>query len=132
MRRAKTNFFSVLLLALLLIGGALVLKHGSAPYPKEDKMPVEERDINTCDYFNGKIQQVTEEYLYVEPIEDWEWQTVSRVKLPLNSVNNFDPSEWKAGDIIRVPYNSTSMEWSEDEVFIGTIFYIYNISDEVE
>lgn len=68
----------------------------------------------------------------MEPIEDWKWQTVSRVKLSLNSVNNFAPSEWKAGDIIRVPYNSTSMEWSEDEVFIGTIFYIYNISDEVE
>ncbi len=112
---------------LLLVGSLLVLKFYSRSSTVEDGAAV-----NTCDYFNGKVLEVTAEYLYVEPTEDWEWHEVSRVKIPLKSVQESDLSEWKIGDIIRVAYNSSAMEWGDDEVSISIVFSIFMMSDKVE
>ena len=109
---------------LLLVGSLLVFKFYSGTSMVEDDVPV-----NGCDYFNGKVLEVTAEYLYVEPTEDWEWREVSRVKLPLKSVQEYDPSEWKIGDMIRVAYNSSAMEWGDADVSISIVFAIYNVND---
>lgn len=84
-----------------------------------------EADVNgDIDYFNGKILEVTEEYLYVKPTE-WEWDEVARVKIPLQGEFKFDSSRFQCGDMIRVPFNSNYMEWGEDEVYLSIIFQIY-------
>ena len=113
------------LAVLLLVGSLLFLRFDSRSFEAKDKAAV-----NGCDYFNGKVLEVTTEYLYVETAEDWEWRKVSRVKIPLKSVHEFDASDWKNGDCIRVAFNSTSMEWEDDEVFIRFVFAIYPIEIE--
>ncbi len=114
-------FFSVGIIYLYLISNFTPLLNN------DDKQEVEPN--GNIDYFNGEILEITEEYLYVKPIEDWEWEEVAKVRLPLNGWKEFDSSQFQCGDIVRVPFNSSYMEWGEDEVFLSVIFQIYDLAE---
>lgn len=123
MKNIKDIIFWFIL--FLFVGSLFLLKSYGDYSSVEDN----ESYAATCDYFNGKVLEVTDEYLYVEPIDDWEWSKASKVKIPLKNVNKYNSSEWKTDDMIRVAFNSSSMEWEENEVFISIVFQIYMISE---
>ncbi len=127
MKKMKKNIWW--LAVMTFVGGLL----GLFFLKSCDSVPAEEENVDvniSCDYFNGIVMEVTGEYLSVDPTADWEWQEVSRVMIPLKSWKEFDSSEWKSGDMIRVAYNSSTMEWGDDEVSIGIVFNLFIMEDD--
>lgn len=97
--------------------------------------PHRDSKVKCCDYFNGKVVETSEESIWLEPTEGWEygdvdWSKVSRVEF--SKIDDFTgstiptlPEELKNGDVLRVAYNSNSLEWKGDEAFIGIVFAVY-------
>lgn len=116
--RKKT--FILCLVILMFIGGCFSLK-----IFHRNPVVREEADVNSCAYFTGEIVEKVEEFFYVIPMEDWQWEEASRIKIPVQQIKEFDRNDWKVGDTIRVAFNSSSMEWLDDEVNIGIVFATY-------
>lgn len=126
-RRKGSTWFIILLLVGIFVAFFLFLQHCVRQLP-EEKEPV----VNGCDYFNGEILEISEEYLVLKPIKDWTWQTVSKVKIPLKTVKEEQISEVKIADVIRVAFNGNSMEWTDDEVVIRIVFAVFPESESKE
>lgn len=105
----------------------------------------EEQDSNKCDYFNGEVLEMTEEYLWIRPDADWSWGEAARVKIP--RIQNWegdvpeqrattlaygDISTLKAGDRVRVAFNSGAMERSGEEVSLQVVFMIFRWTEDGE
>ena len=99
-----------------------------------------------CDYFNGEVLELTDEYLIVKPTEEWEGNAAVKVKIPLIQLREDDrgdefsttmPTRLYKGDIstlspgerVRVAYNGETMEESGDEVLIKVVFMLYRLSN---
>ena len=123
MSKIKTSY---LLCVAFLVVTVLVCLQCLGQLAEPDREP----RAATCDYFNGKVVEMAEDSLWVEPTEDWEWRKVSRVEFPkTNYIGKPLPTlpEVKNGDEIRVAYNGSSLEWRGDEAFIGTVFAVYMV-----
>ncbi len=117
---------------LFLVGGMALLWYWGQNLPEEK---VEDRPLNgsTTAYFNGIVLEVTEEYLYLEPIAEWEWEKVAKVKIPSKGdfkEFDFDTSRFQVGDMLRVAFNDSYMTYEEDEVVLGIVFGIFDWSEE--
>ena len=102
-----------------------------------------EETVYGCEYFNGRLVEISEEYLVIEPTSDWKWDKASRVIIPVTPLGGaYDPekvqatlfegdmSELKQGDMVRVAFNGKSMHQTGDEVRIGIVFKMFRWTDE--
>ena len=102
-----------------------------------------EETVYGCEYFNGRLVEISEEYLVIEPTSDWKWDKASRVIIPVTPLGGaYDPekvqamlfegdmSELKQGDMVRVAFNGMSMHQTGDEVRIGIVFKMFRWTDE--
>ena len=87
-------------------------------------------DVNGSDYFNGEVAEITENGLVLTPVSEWKWSDTAKVRIPQTKLFDGDYSDIKPGDKIRVAFNGDTMEWSGDEVTIGTVFMLYREADK--
>ena len=87
-------------------------------------------DVNGSDYFNGEVAEITENGLVLTPVSEWKWSDTAKVRIPQAKLFDGDYSDIKPGDKIRVAFNGDTMEWSGDEVTIGTVFMLYREADK--
>ena len=94
-------------------------------------------------YFNGEVLENTEEYILIKPIAEWDWDYEVTVRISTTQVrSDYQPfeirtplsrgdiSELKAGDMVRVAFNSNQMVWSDDEVFLEIVFMLFRILED--
>ena len=110
----KTAFLVILCVALLAL---IILWRLSAGNESSEK----EEANASCDYFNGEVVEITDEYFILKPIAEWTWKETTRVKTPKTNVAQKIVA-LKTGDLVRVAFNSKAMEWKEDEVLIPVAF----------
>ena len=138
MKYVKT--IGILILVVLFIVLVITLKCCS----DNEAMEAEETEkvYGVCDYFNGEIKEISEEYLVLKPTADWTWEEAKRVLIPVKQMRgDFDIktiptplfggelSDLKPGDKIRVAFNAKTMKWLEDDVCIEVVFMLYRLSD---
>ena len=97
---------------------------------------------NGCDYFNGEVTEITQNYVLMRPTEEWQWKETSTVKIPKiqsrtddrgeayatrmqTPLYNGDVSDLKVGDRIRVAFHAQTMEWEGDTARINVVFILY-------
>ncbi len=114
---------------LFLVGGMVLLWCWSQNLPEEKE---EEKPPNgITPYFNGIVLEVTEEYLYLEPTAEWEWEKAAKVKIPSKGdFKQFDISRFQVGDMVRVAFNDSYMTYEKDEVVLSIVFGIFDWSEE--
>ena len=121
-KKIKTAFIIILCVALLALIVLWRLSVGDEPTEKEE--------VNaSCDYFNGEVVEITDEYFILKPIAEWTWKETTRVKTPKTDVAQKTVA-LEIGDQVRVAFNSKAMEWKEDEVLIPVAFAFYPLAEE--
>lgn len=118
----KTAFLVILCVALLAL---IILWRLSAGNESSEK----EEANASCDYFNGEVVEITDEYFILKPIAEWTWKETTRVKTPKTNVAQKIVA-LKTGDLVRVAFNSKAMEWKEDEVLIPVAFAFYSLTED--
>ena len=121
-KKIKTAFLIILCVVLLALIILLRLSVGNESSEKEEVN-------NSCDYFNGEVVEITDEYFILKPIAEWTWKETTRVKTPKKNVAQKTVA-LKTGDLVRVAFNSKAMEWKEDEVLIPVAFAFYPLAEE--
>jgi len=124
---------SVLLVAVLVILFLLARGNGDGK---------EEGRGNSTDYFNGEIVKITEEDLWVKPMEGWKWKETEKVKIPLMQtrgddeslqiplkLHNGEISDLRPGDQVRVAFHAGRMIWTEEDVLLEVVFMLYRLED---
>ena len=121
-KKIKTAFFIILCVALVAL---IILWRLSA-----GKEPAEKEEFNaSCDYFNGEVVEITDEYFILKPIAEWTWKETTRVKIPKTDIAQ-KMVTLEIGDQVRVAFNSKAMEWKEDEALIPVAFAVYPLAKE--
>lgn len=133
MRTCNILRFGRTTIILLALFACLQYSTGCASIAEKQAADVKQdtEDVNGCDYFNGEVVSVTENGLVLTPVAEWKWSDTAKVRIPQTKLFDGDYSDIKPGDKIRVAFNGDTMEWSGDEVSIGTVFMLYRVSDDV-
>lgn len=113
--------------------------------PRFSKPASETKEETTggCDYCNGEVLEIGEDYLIMKPTDQWQWGDAQRVRIPATTRQGDAPyeksvdtplydgkfSELKVGDQIRVAFNSQTLERSGEEVLIRVVFALFRWSE---